>query len=304
MRRHELPYLSHYWELAHRQHDEEEVAPVDGRVRVYEHVPDHPLDPGKREGSFFLVQTPREREATTSTIPCTPEECRRWVRAAVAYATTLDAITAELRAAYFQVVGLNSWQWWATRRALAVWVETRERYERSLRAAQEAYAPIGAEIRAVIRAEEDKRAELAREQARLAAEERARKARLAERPVWGWYVVTNGRRTVHVFRHDVPGEGSPPAAEAEEIPRVDMAGLRRALRELNLPDVVWDRAAVRKSGHEARTDFAAWWREQFYEDYRTFTQPPPPPSSSRRPGGSGTSGSGGYSGGFSCVGGF
>lgn len=309
MRRNELPYLSHYSELSRRQAGQEEVELVDGRVRVFEEFPDYLLASRRWDGSFFLVRTPGPRDATGSVVPCTPEAGRRWVRAAVAHATTVDAISSELVAAHRRVLAVEWWKPWAMRRALAAWVETRERYERALRAAHEAYAPVGEEIRGAIRAEREKAAEEARERARLEAEERERRARLAERAVWGWSVVEEaeggGRRVVHVFRHDVPSAELPASVRTEGSAHVDLAGLRRALLDLNLPDVVWDRAALRVARREAGLGFRHWWQELFYENYRTLTEPPPPPRSSRwTGGGTGTSGTGGYSGGFSCAGGF
>lgn len=311
MRRSELPHLSHYWELSGRQGGEEQVVRVEGKVRVFEHFPDYLLT-RRYDGPFFSVRTPGPRDASGALVPCTEEECRRWVKAAVVHTRTVDAISAELRAAHARIVALPRRRPLALRRALDAWEESRERYERALREAFAAYAPVGEEIRGAVLAEQERAAAEVRERERLEAEERERRARLAERAVWGWCVVEaeGGRRTVHVFRHDVRGVGLPAEARAEDLPRVDLAGLRRALLDLNLPDVVWDRAALREARREVGVAFRNWWQELFYENYRTLTEPPPPPPSTSRwsVGGSGTSGSGGYSGGhsggFSCAGGF
>ncbi|MEU9703509.1 hypothetical protein [Streptomyces sp. NPDC047981] len=310
MRRSELPHLSHYWELSGRQGGEEQVARVEGKVRVFEHFPDYLLA-ARYEGPFFSVRTPGLHDATGALVPCTPQECHRWVNAAVAHVRTVDRISAELRAAHARAVLLPLWRHLALRRALRTWEETRVRYERALREAFAAYAPVGEEIRAAVRAEQERAAAAIREQDRLRAQERERRARLAERAVWGRRVLgepgTPGR-TVYVFRHDVPGEDVPAApALSERIPRLGLAALRQSLVKLHLPDVVWDRAALRESERETGTAFAVWWQELFHENYRTLTQPPPSSPSRGSTGGSGTSGSGGYGSGysgFSCVGGF
>ncbi|MEU4268783.1 hypothetical protein [Streptomyces sp. NPDC026092] len=307
MRRSELPHLSHYWELSGRQDGVDQVVRVEGKVHVYENFPDYLLTE-RFEGPYFSVRTPGLRDATGAVVPCTPEECRRWVNAAVVHVRTVDAISAELRAAHARVVALPWRRPLALRRALDAWEEARGRYERLLQEAFAAYAPVGEEIRAVVQAEQERVAAEIRERERLRAEERGRRARLAERAVWGWCVVGagDGRRTVHVFRHDVRSVELPAEARGGDGARVDLAGLRRALLDLNLPDVVWDRAALREARREVGVAFRNWWQELFYENYRTLTEPPPPPSPSRwSTGGSGTSGSGGYSGGgFSCASGF
>lgn len=48
--------------------------------------------------------------------------------------------------------------------------------------------------------------------------------------------------------------------------------------------------------------FENWWRELFYEDYRTFTSPPPSHSSSTLIAGTGTSGTGAFTGGLTFGG--
>ncbi|MFD3942921.1 hypothetical protein [Streptomyces sp. NPDC058579] len=311
MRRSELPHLSHYWELSGRQGGEDQVVRVEGKVHVYENFPDYLLT-SRYEGPYFSVRTPGLHDASGALVPCTPEECRRWVNAAVLHVRTVDTISAELRAAHARVVALPWRRPLALRRALDAWAETRGRYERVLAEAFVAYAPVGEEIRAAVRAEQERVAAEIRERERLRAKERARRARLAERAVWGWCVVDaegaeGGRRTVHVFRHDVHSAELPARAREGDGAGVDLAGLRRALLDLNLPDVVWDRAALREARREAGVAFRNWWQELFYENYRTLTEPPPPPPSTSRwsTGGSGTSGSGGYSGGgFSCASGF
>ncbi|MFJ3586019.1 hypothetical protein ACIPPS_27855 [Streptomyces sp. NPDC090127] len=326
MRRTDVPYLINHTRLSGHQDAPDQVERIDGMVRVHENFPVYLLT-RRHEGPFFSVSTPRAHAATGALVPCTPEECRRWIDAAVSHVGIVDAISAELRAAHARVVAVPWWRPLAARRALDAWEKTRERYERKLRESIEAYAPVGEEIRALVRAEQEKAAERAREQARREAEARVRRARLAERPVWGCYVATEGggeadgaaggggsdgggggRQVVHVFRYDVAGAEVPPGG-AGDGRRFDLAGLRQAILELNVRTVVWDRAALRKARREAGVGFREWWQELFHESYRTFTAPPPPPRSPSRwgGGGTGTSGSGGYSGGhggFSCAGGF
>ncbi|MET9372661.1 hypothetical protein ABZX98_00705 [Streptomyces sp. NPDC002992] len=305
------------------QEADEPVEPRDGTIRVHEHVFRRALD-GKQAPSVFLVRTPGPVDGSRGLVPCTPEASRRWARAAVAYITAVDEVTDALWAARRRAASVPRWRTFAARRALRDWEETRQRYERVMREAGEAYEPVGREIRQAIQAERDKAAERARELARREEEARRRRARLAERAIWGRAVVTEpGWRAVCVFRHDVPRGEAPDTASPEESPHLDLAGLRRALRELDLPHVLWDGPALAETERELEgVSFGRWWRELFHEDYRTLTERPPSGEypgggsssggsssggSGRRgnpSGGTGTSGSGGFSGGFSCVGGF
>lgn len=312
MSRLKLPHLVRHRELVPRQRDHEPVGPRDGKVRVLEHHHDRLLDL-RRAASFFLVRTPREFDATGELVPCTPEVCRRWVEAALAYATAVDDISAELAATRRRAAAVPWWNHFAARRALGDWEEVRQRYEQVMREAGEAYEPVGREIRQAIQAEREKVAERAREVARREATAWRRRTELAERPVWGWSLVTEpGWRAAYVFRHDVPGD-PPVEVSPQESPHVDLAGLRQALVEVDLPNVLWDEAALAETERELEgVDFGRWWRHLFYEDYRSFTARSSPGGTSgggssssggsNPSGGTSTGGTGGFScGGFSCV---
>ncbi|MGW8761587.1 hypothetical protein ACWGN5_03705 [Streptomyces sp. NPDC055815] len=306
MSRRKLPYLTNHGKLNPRQKGADRVEPRNGEVRVDEHSFHRLLD-GPRAPAVFFVRTPGPPNAPGVLAACTPEACRRWVRAVIDYAAAVDDVTAELSAAHGRAAALPWWRHLAARRALADWEATRQRYEQVMREATEAYAPVGREIRQAIEEAEARAAEAARERARQAEEIRRGRSVLAARPIWGWSEVTDeAGRAVYVFRHDVPrGE----AASPEESPHVDLRGLRRALTELALPDVRWDTTALAATERELRgIDFGRWWRDLFHEDYRTFTSPPPPRSSSsggRNPsGGTATGGTGGFTGGFSFGGGY
>ncbi|MFF7443562.1 hypothetical protein [Streptomyces sp. NPDC008122] len=312
MSRRELPYLTHRGRLYPTQDARERVEPLHGRVRVHEHSFRRLLD-GERAPSVFLVRSAGPLSATGVLVASTAEECHRWVRAALDYVTAVDGITTELSAAHRRAAAVPRWRRLAARRAFDDWETTRQRYEDTMRAAAEAYEPVGREIRRAIRVAEEESAARARERARWAEEAGRRRARLAERAVWGWSVVTDeDRSAVYVFRHDVPRGEAPAPTSPQASPSVDLAGLRRALKELDLPDVRWDGPALAETERELEgVGFGRWWRDRFYEDYRTFTAPPPPRGPSYRgnpSGGTATGGtggfSGGHSGGFSCGGGF
>ncbi|MEV4948303.1 hypothetical protein [Streptomyces sp. NPDC053755] len=232
----------------------------------------------------------------------------------------MDGARAELIAAHRRAAAVPWWRRAAARRALGEWEEAGRRYERVVREAAEAYEPVGREISQAIRTESERAAERVREEERreMAAWERRR--RLAERANWGCTVATSGGRPiVYVFRHDVPlGEDMPASAAAPGSPRLDLAGLRHALEEVNVPAPWWDDAALAATERELEgVTFAQWWQRLFSEDYRTFTAPPPrwdpSPSGDRSGGtatgggavgGTGTGGTGGFGGGVSCGGGF
>ncbi|MEU8620645.1 hypothetical protein [Streptomyces sp. NPDC048623] len=301
-----LPYLiAHYWESRRRQSDREPVTPRDGRVRVYEHWPER-LFGGQRAASFFLVWTPGPRDASGQLVPCTAEACRRWVDAALAYATAVDGVSAELPDVRRRAMAVPRWRPRLARRALREWEAALQRYEQVLREAAEAYEPVGAEIRLALRTERERAAERAREEARRAAEAYARRAALAERAVWGWRWATGddgATRTAHIFRHDVAG------ADGSAAPPLDLATLRQELKAQGPVGLVWDEAAVAATERELEeVDFGSWWREVFHEDHRTFTAPPAPRATPRGnpSGGTATGGTGGFTGGhgggFSCGG--
>ncbi|MFD7321931.1 hypothetical protein ACFV9D_12760 [Streptomyces sp. NPDC059875] len=305
-------YLTHHGKLLPRQTRHDPVAPLDGKVRVHEHSFHRLLD-GRRAPSLFLVRTPGPRDGSGDLVSCTAEACGRWVTAAVAYATAVDDVSAELEAAYRRAVAVPGWKQFALRRAMGEWEETRRRYEWVMREAGEAYEPVGREIRQAIEAEKRKAAARARELAREQEEGRRRRALLAERPLWGWAVVTEvGWRAAYAFRHDVAHGEAPATTPLDESPRVDLSGLRQALKDLDLPTVVWDDAALAETERELEgVGFGSWWQELFHENYKTFTSPPPRPAPfprSNPSGGTATGGSGGFSsgygcGGFSCAGG-
>ncbi|MFC9394272.1 hypothetical protein ACFTWS_14080 [Streptomyces sp. NPDC057027] len=312
MTRRELPYLTDHGKLDPSQEERELVEPLHGRVRVDECSHRRLLD-GEWAPAVFFVRSPARVGGRGVLVACTPEACDRWVRAVVDYTTAVREATAELSAAHRRAATVPWWRHRAARRAFDAWETTRQRYEETMRQADEAYEPVGREIRRAIRVAEEESAARAREQARLVEEARLRRARLAERAVWGWSVVTDeGRSAVHVFRHDVPRSEAPAPTTPQASPCVDLAGLRRALKELDLPDVLWDGPALAETERELEgVGFGRWWRDQFHEDHRTFTAPPPPRGSSYRgnpSGGTATGGtggfSGGHSGGFSCGGGF
>ncbi|KQV14845.1 hypothetical protein ASE03_30135 [Kitasatospora sp. Root187] len=236
-------------------------------------------------------------------MPCTAETCRRWAEGAIAYATVMDDISADLVAAHRRASSVPQWRRFAAPLALRKWEKTRRRYERVIREASEAYKPIGMEIWQAIDDEKSKAAENARQ----AKQAQRRRAELAERPVWVWSsVATNGRPTAHISRYDVSA-GSRPAPTSPQVNGpVDLPALRQALEGLMPVQLEWDSTAITETERELEgVSFGSWWRELFSEDYRTFTSPPPNPSSSHPSiGGTGTSGSGGYAGGHGSFGGF
>lgn len=304
-----LPYLSLYMPSLPAQRDKEPVIPRDGAVRVGEHWPDRPYK-GKRVAPFFVVWAPGPYDAAGQLVPCSARTCRRWVEAALAYAGAVDGISAELTAAHRRVVAAPWWNPLAAGRARRDWEETRQRYERVVREAGDAYEPVGRDIRDAVRAEKDKAAARALEVARQEAEDRRHRARLAERPVWGWTATARApeERAAYVFRHDVPRGDGPAPPPGQEAPRLGLTELRRALMELKPARLHWDGAALAETERElGGVAFAGWWRELFYEDHRTFTSPPPghgPAGRGDPTGGTGTAGTGGFTGGFSCGGGY
>lgn len=323
MSRWELPYLSLYRPVLPLQGAEELVGPEDGRVHVLEH--EHPwrYDGGRlvQVGSLYLVRTPQRHDAgrqfhfdsagaeirtgpRSCLVPCTPQACRRWVEAAIAYATVLDGISAELVAAHHRAGSVPEWRRVAAPLALRNWEKAQQRYERVIREASEAYNPVRREIRLAIDAARDEAAGHARQ----AAAARRRRAELAQRPVWVWSSrVSKGRRTAHISRHDAPADGSPAPTSPQVNGPLDLPALRQALAVLKPHQLRWDREAITEAERELEgVSFESWWRELFSEDYRTFTSPPPSPRSSFHPpvGGTGTSGTGGYTGGFGGFGGY
>ncbi|MEU9028628.1 hypothetical protein AB0D46_13995 [Streptomyces sp. NPDC048383] len=311
MSRLELPYLVVDRTLLSLQDGAELVEPEDGKVYVSEYRPPWLLGGWRTNPDrFFPVRTPRPNDAprgfrfsTTGRpllvdtdgdsclVPCTAQACRRWVEAAVAYATAVDGVSAELVAANHRARSVPRWRRFAAPLALRNWQKARQRYERVMQEAGEAYKPIRQEIAGAMWIEKEKAGERARQAHR-------RKAALAERPLWGWSMATNGRPTAYVFRHDVPaGDGIAPTSP-QMNPPVDLPGLRQALNDLKPVQLQWDRTAITQTERELESvSFETWWRELFYEDYRTFTLPPSGRSSSSREiGGTGTSGTGGYGG--------
>jgi hypothetical protein len=162
--------------------------------------------------------------------------------------------------------------------------------------ASEAYKPVRLEIWQAIQAEKDKAAEAARRE----AEARGRRAELAERPIWGWSMATNGQPTAYIFRHDVPAGDSLAPTSPQAHPAVDLPGLRQALNDLKPVQLQWDSTAITETERELEgVSFESWWRELFCEDYRTCTSPSPSSGSPRNwSGGTGTSGTGGFTGGL------
>ncbi|MFD3679069.1 hypothetical protein [Streptomyces sp. NPDC058613] len=311
MSRLELPYLFGSRTLLSLQEDAELVEPKDGKVHVLEHRPPWLLGGWRADPErFFPVRTPRPHDAPrgfqfdtagrpllidtagdSCLVPCTAQTCRRWVEAALAYATAVDAISAELVAAKHRARSVPRWRRFAAPLALRNWEKTRQRYERVMQEAGEAYKPVRREIGQAMWIEKEKAGEHARQAHR-------RKAELAERPIWGWSMATNGQPTAYVFRHDVPAGDSSAPASPQMNPPVDLPGLRQALNDLKPVQLQWDSTAITETERELDSvSFESWWRELFYEDYRTFTSPPPSRSSSRPPiGGTGTSGTGGFGG--------
>lgn len=308
---------AHYTPSMPRQQDKESVSPRDHRVSVHQHWPDGLLD-GTGPEPFFLVETWRPDDNVGYPASCTPETCRRWVEAALAYAAAVDAVSAELTAAHQGVGSVPRWRYFAARRALHAWARVRKRYEQTVREAGEAYQPTSREIwhevwserdRAGLRAREE--AQEKREDSREEAQARRRAAELAERPIWGWSVVTRKKWSIaYVFRHDVPHSDERVSAARQGRPCVNLQELRQALKELHPDRLHWDGTALAETGRELDgVSFGRCWRELFGEDHSTFTSLPPLPPPTRRPtdrgnpsGGSATSGTGGHGSGFSYGG--
>ncbi|WP_405764180.1 hypothetical protein OHU34_01580 [Streptomyces sp. NBC_00080] len=293
-----------------RQQDQEPVSPRDHKVRVHRHWPDSLLDE-MSPAPFFLVETWGPHDNAGDLASCTPETCRRWVEAALAYAGAVDAVSAELVAAHQGVGSVPRWRYVAERRALRAWGRVRVRYEQTVREAGEAYQPVSREIWHAVWAEHDRAGLRAREDAREEAQARRRAAELAERPIWGWSVVTRKKwSTAYVFRHDVPHSDERVSATRQDRPCVNLPELRQALRDLHPDRLHWDDAALAETERElGGVSFERCWRELFGEDHATFTSLPPPSPPTRRPtdrgnpsGGSATSGTGGYGSGFSSGG--
>ncbi|MGW6688003.1 hypothetical protein [Streptomyces sp. NPDC054961] len=322
MSRAELQHPRRYKTVLPRQQHAEPVGPVDDKVHVLEQRPDWLLDGWQPSpflvGPLFLVRTPQPRDPAhhfqfdtagvalptwqdSCLVPCTEQTCRRWVEAALAYATAVDDISAELLAALRRAGSVPRWRRFAAPGALRGWERARQRYDRVMREASEAYKPVRLEILEAIQVEKDKAATHARQE----GEARRRRADVAERPVWCWSMATDGRSTAYVFRHDVPADDS---SRAPTSPRgsapVDLPGLRQALKDLKPARLRWDRTAVTETERELHgVSFEHWWRELFSEDYRTFTsQPPRHDASHPLIGGTGTGGTGGFTGGISFGG--
>lgn len=213
-------------------------------------------------------------------MPRTTQTCRRWVDGAIAYATAMDDISAELVAAHRRAGSVPQWRRFAAPLALRNWEKTQQRYERVIQEASEAYQSIRGEIWQAIKSEKTKAAEHAQQ----AAEAHRRRAELAERPVCWSSVATNGRPTAHISRYDVSAGGRPAPTSPQVNGPVDLPGLRQALKVLKPVQLEWDSTAITETERELEgVSFESWWRELFSEDYRTFTSPPPSPSSSRPP---------------------
>jgi hypothetical protein len=303
-----LPYLYADKTLLSLQEVAELVEPKDGHVHVREHQPRRLLDEWcPQPDYFFSVRTPRPYDAArgfqagmphllsgtngdSCLVPCTAGTCRRWVEAALAYATTVDDISAELVAAGHRAGPVPRWRRFA---ALRNWEKAQKRYERVMREASEAYKPVRREIGQAMGIEKDRAAEHARQTHR-------RRAELAERPIWGWSMATSGEPAAHVFRHDViANDCTTPPTSPQMNPPVDLSGLRRALIDLAPVQLRWDSTAITETERELDSmSFEGWWRTLFDEDYRTFTSPPSSHSSRNWGGGTGTGGTGGFTGGF------
>ncbi|MEU1193522.1 hypothetical protein [Streptomyces sp. NPDC005859] len=170
----------------------------------------------------------------------------------------MDEVSAELTAAHQGVGSVPRWRYFAARRALHYWEKVRERYEQTVREAYEAYQPISREIWHAVWAEHDRAGLRAREEAqekreddREEAQARRRATELAERPIWGWSVVTRKKWSIaYAFRHDVPHSDERVAAARQDRPCVNLPELRQALRDLNPDRLHWDDAALAKTGRE------------------------------------------------------
>lgn len=100
----------------------------------------------------------------------------------------------------------------------------------------------------------------------------------------------------------IAGDSIPPISP-QMNPPVDLPGLRQALNDLKPVQLQWDGTAITETERELESmSFESWWRELFHEDYRTFTSPPPSRLSHNWGGGTGTGGTGGFTGGFSFGG--
>ncbi|MFF8911450.1 hypothetical protein [Streptomyces olivaceoviridis] len=221
--------------------------------------------------------------------PCTPKQCRRWSKAADAYAAAVDGISFELMAA--QERADRWWMLWSRPWAGRALRKVQLRYPEVVREACEAYEPVRREIRWAVQAEE---------------ENDAARARLAAREIWGRATApgADGASLTFVFRHDVPPRDVPESATVDRS-FVDVRRLRIALAGLGRPCVVWDRAALAKTEEELTgLTFRRWWQDQFSEDYEAFSvgcRARMAPSSSsvrttRDPGGTATGGTGGFTG--------
>jgi hypothetical protein len=315
-----LPSLSPYKPALPLQEAAELVGPKDGKVHVLEHEYPWRYDAWRavHVGPLFLVRTPQRQDAarqflfdragveirtatvTSCLVPCTAQTCRRWVEGAVAYASAMDDICAELIAAHRRASSVPQWRRFAAPLALRNWEQTRQRYERVIQEASEAYKPVRKEILQAIDAEKDKAAEHARQ----AAKARHRRAELAERPIWGWSsAATNDRPIAHIFRHDLSAGDSLALTSPQVNGPLGLPGLRQALKVLKPVQLQWDSTAITQTERELEgVSFESWWRELFSEDYRTFTSPPPSPPSRNWGGGTATGGTGGFTGGLSFGG--
>jgi uncharacterized protein YukE len=210
------------------------------------------------------VITPVFMVASGTLILCTPEQCRRWEEAAVAYATALNDIHAELEAVKRRAAGARWWRPFEWRRTAAAWEEIQQRYPLEIQAVSEAYEPIRQEIEPALQAERKRLVQQTREEESRRSERRLRRARLAEREVWGW-TSTGDDQEVYVFRHDVLSETVP------DSDPVSLPDLRRALTRLGLSHAEWDSDSLAATERELEGySFAKWWMAEFNgEDYRT-----------------------------------
>lgn len=259
-----MPYLSGYEQLMRRPVDREPAQLVEGRIRVYSQTPRGLI--GDFLPPFYRVITPALMTAPGILVPCTAEQCRRWEEAAVTYATALNDIHAELEAVKQRAARARWWRPVEWRRSAAAWEEIQERYPLEIQVVSEAYEPVRQEIEPALQAERKWLVQQARDEECRRSERRIRRARLAEREIWGWTSTGDDEdQEVYVFRHDVLSEKPP---DSDPLSLLD---LRRALTRHGLSHAVWDSDSLAATERELEGfTFAQWWMAEFNdENYRT-----------------------------------
>ncbi|WP_406432765.1 hypothetical protein [Streptomyces sp. NBC_01589] len=162
----EMPSLVSHRQLVVMLEAEGTTEPVDGQVNVEESFPWALLQDRQysaRLPSLFLLRRPQPIGLSRGKrVRCASEEFRRWREAALAYASAVDRVSAEMETIWERAAYARWWIPGDRRRANEAWHEVQRRYAELVREAREAYAPVREEIRQAIDAEEERFREVLR----------------------------------------------------------------------------------------------------------------------------------------------